>query len=125
MENNLFILLPFEKFVTKPDLTIDKILDFLKIKKTKSLQDEMKKQNVPRKLINQGLNRDVYKRYGNEPIPDKDAKNITSSTADENYRYEISKNFKKGEMDDSFKKMIKISDDYKKWVDNFGSYFFN
>ena len=102
MKNNLFILLPFEKFVTKPDLTIDKILDFLKIKNTKSLQNEMKKQNVPRKLVNQGPNRDVYKRYGNEPIPDKDAKNITYSTADENYRYEISKNFKKGEMDGSF-----------------------
>tara|TARA_B100001057_G_scaffold486387_1_gene567495 strand:- start:1583 stop:2344 length:762 start_codon:yes stop_codon:yes gene_type:complete len=125
MKNNLFILLPFEKFVIKPEKTIDKILDFLKIKKNKSLQNEMKKQNVPRKLVNQGLNRDVYKRYGNEPIPDKDAKNTTYSAADENYRYEISKIFKNGELNDSFKKMIKISNDYKKWVNNFDSYFFN
>ena len=125
MNNNLLILLPFEKFVIKPELTINKILDYLEIKQNKSLKNEMKKQNVPRKIINQGLERDVYKRYGNAPISDKNAKATSFSDADLHYRYEISKNFINGESDISFKKLIKISNDYKKWIDSFDSYFFN
>ena len=64
MNGGKIIFLPFEKFVTKPNLWIDTILKNLNIQNSSSLE-ELKKQKVPRKFLHQGYSRKVYERYGN------------------------------------------------------------
>jgi len=84
--NSKLILLPFEKFVINPDNWINEILNFLEQKYSKNLKQELKNQNVPRKILNQGFKRKVYERYGNKIIKDNKAENMSYEEADLNYR---------------------------------------
>ena len=58
------LTISFENFVFDPFPYIQKISKLLGTTKTKSTIIEMKKQNVPRKKIPDGINLEVYKRYG-------------------------------------------------------------
>ena len=116
LNENSFIFLPFEKFVVNPDPWIDRILKILKIEKTNQLLKEMKKQKIPRKLLNQGFTRSVYKRYGNQSISDKNAKKMTYEDADLEYKNNISNNFKNGLDDEFYIRLIDLSDKYREWI---------
>ncbi len=58
------IVIPFEKFVLKPDSYLDLIERTLGIKKTKMVMKELKKQKVPRNKISDGIPLAIYKRCG-------------------------------------------------------------
>jgi len=61
------ISIPFEKFVTGPDVYMNQIVRSLKSNLTKETMKALKKQKVPRKKIADGISLDVYKRFGWEP----------------------------------------------------------
>ena len=117
------ILLPFENFVTKPDLWISEILTFLGQEPDSKLKKELKKQRVPRKVLTEGYKRKVYERYGNNIISDKELKNISYDDADKIYKQEI-KNYI-GERDSEvFYKLLKISENYRAWIKKFDKFTF-
>ena len=58
------ISIPFEPFVLKPEPWIEKITDILDSDITDSTRDIMIKQNVPRQVIADGIDLDIYKRCG-------------------------------------------------------------
>ena len=62
--------IPFETFVLDPDPWMKKIEKICKDKFTKKLSKVMKKQNIPRKKVSDGISLDIYKRCGWVP-PDK------------------------------------------------------
>jgi hypothetical protein len=122
--NSKLILLPFEKFVMNPDNWINEILNFLDQKLSKNLKKELKKQNVPRKVLNQGYKRNVYKRYGNKIINNSKIRNTSYEEADLSYR-EYIKNFFEEENIESYEKLLHISKKYQIWIKNFKNFFFN
>lgn len=117
---SLFILLPFEKFVAKPEEWIENILTFLKKTKSKKFLTELKKQNVPRKILIDGIKRKVYERYGHEPHPKS---NMSFEDADSLYISEIKKLFSDQESRD-FERLVAISKKYRNWINNFSKFTF-
>jgi len=118
MNNGKVIFLPFEKFVMKPDNWINEIIKSLNIEKTQSLKNELKKQKVPRKFLNDGYPRSVYKRYGNNLIK----KNFISfEDADKNYKSKVKLEFESHNNKDIdlFERLEKLSMKYRKWIDKF------
>ena len=65
------LTIPFERFVLDPWLYMRRIGDFLATKMTSKTRKVMKKQNVPRGRISDGIPLDIYKRCGWEP-PEKE-----------------------------------------------------
>jgi hypothetical protein len=122
--NSKLILLPFEKFVINPDNWINEILNFLEQKYSKNLKQELKNQNVPRKILNQGFKRKVYERYGNKIIKNNKAENMSYEEADLNYREYIKKTFEE-ENRESFEKLLYVSTKYQTWIKNFKNFSFN
>ena len=61
------ITIPFEKFVIDPLPYIEKISKMLDSKITNKTLKSMKKQNVPRKRISDGIPLAIYKRCGWDP----------------------------------------------------------
>ena len=117
------ILLPFENFVIKPDTWINEILNFLDQAPDQNLKNELRKQNVPRKVLTQGFKRKVYERYGNKIISEKELKNISYEEADSNYIEDI-KNYI-GEKDlEAFNKLLEISKNYRAWIKKFDKFTF-
>lgn len=117
------MLLPFENFVTKPDRWINEILAFLEQEPDQNLKKELKKQNVPRKVLTQGFKRKVYERYGNKTISDNDSKNITYEEADLRYIEDIKKYI--GENDSkAFNKLLDLSKNYRAWIKEFNKFTF-
>ncbi len=115
MNGGKIIFLPFEKFVTKPNLWIDTILKNLNIQNSSSLEKELKKQKVPRKFLHQGYSRKVYERYGNK----KNQKTFKSyKEADEAYKNNVKLEFKNID-EELFQRLEKISVEYKKWINKF------
>jgi hypothetical protein len=117
---SLFILLPFEKFVVKPEQWTEDILTFLKKSKSKNFLSELKKQNVPRKILTDGIKRQVYQRYGYET---NTKSNLSFADADSIYISEIKKIFNNQEFKD-FEKLISISKKYRSWISNFSKFTF-
>ena len=115
--------MPFEKFVINPDNWINEILNFLEQKYSKNLKQELKNQNVPRKILNQGYKRKVYKRYGNKIIKNNKAENMSYEEADLNYREYIKKIFEEENIE-SFEKLLYISTKYQTWIKNFKNFSF-
>ena len=64
---NQVLTICFEKFVINPNDYLKKIEELLSTSVIKSTWNMLKKQNVPRKKISQGLELDIYKRCGWEP----------------------------------------------------------
>tara|TARA_B100001971_G_C18254998_1_gene581322 strand:- start:68 stop:1147 length:1080 start_codon:yes stop_codon:yes gene_type:complete len=61
------VIVPFEHFVTDPDPFIRRIESLLGTQADIGTRWAMKKQNVPRKLIADGIGLNIYKQYGWEP----------------------------------------------------------
>lgn len=117
------MLLPFENFVIKPNKWIEEILTFLDKAPDQNLKNQLKIQNVPRKVLTQGFKRKVYERYGNKIINEKELNNITYEEADANYIEEI-KNYI-GEKDSkAFYKLIEISKNYREWINKQDKFIF-
>ena len=69
IEKNI-IIVPFEKFVKEPYYFMKKIEKSIGVKINKNTRKMMKKQNVPRKNVVDGIPLSIYKRCGWEP-PDQ------------------------------------------------------
>ncbi|MBF0240365.1 MAG: hypothetical protein HQM12_21890 [SAR324 cluster bacterium] len=61
------IVVPFEKFVIDPDPYMKQFESSLETKVTWLTKREMKRQKVPRQMIADGINLNVYKRYDWQP----------------------------------------------------------
>lgn len=119
LNRSKIIFLPFESFVTKPNKWIDEILSFLEIEKSKNLLNELKKQKVPRKILTDGYQRSVYKRYAQYPIKKK---YDNFFDADNDYKNTIKDEFQKSEIH-LFEKLINLSNKYRSWIKNFDTNF--
>ena len=118
MKKGKVIFLPFEKFVLQPNNWINEILNSLNIEMTQSLKNELKKQKIPRKFLNDGYHRSVYKRYGNSLKDD----NFTSfEDADKDYKSKVKLEFETDNNKDIdlFERLEKLSIEYRKWIDKF------
>ena len=62
--NSSLMFIPFEKFVLNPNEYIEKLELFLNSKSTELTKKVLTKQNVPRISINDGPQKQIYKRYG-------------------------------------------------------------
>lgn len=62
LENSLFFI-PFELFVLNPSDYLSRLEIFLGSKATKNTNHILKRQQVPRKSINAGPQKNIYKRY--------------------------------------------------------------
>ncbi len=58
------LTIPFEKFVLDPDLWMDKIAKVIGTSVTDITKTVMKKQNIPRDMVAQGVDLDIYRRCG-------------------------------------------------------------
>jgi len=87
-QSERLITIPFEEFVLNPFPYVEKISSSLESEITKKTKREMKKQNVPRQKIADGLSLEVYKRFGWEPSK----KGYTErDELDERYNYALTK----------------------------------
>ncbi|QWD70704.1 hypothetical protein [Polynucleobacter sp. UB-Siik-W21] len=106
------IIIPFEKFVTSPDIWIDKILDFTGSKRSKALIIEMKRQSVPRKLLTSGRNLKIYKRFG---WIDSAAQCGTLEVERDMYKNKIKELI---DDDNLYRRLMLLSSTYNSWVEN-------
>jgi hypothetical protein len=60
------LFIPFEKFVLEPTDYMSQLDNFLDARFSAKTIKYLKKQNVPRKFIGDGLNKKIYQRYGFE-----------------------------------------------------------
>jgi len=58
------LTIPFERFVLNPDIWIDKLLSLLGTEKSDLFAETLNRQNIPRKLVNDGIDLKIYKRCG-------------------------------------------------------------
>ena len=84
--NKNFLTIVFEKFVKKPEIYIKSIENLIGERFSNHTLRVMKKQNVPRKNIVDGISLSIYRRCGWEPP----RKNLT-----EKEEYNIRKDFVK------------------------------
>ena len=113
MNKGKLMFIPFEKFVVNPNDWINEIIKILDIKKDKSLSNEMKKQKVPRNILNDGYERSIYKKYDQYPVKKKFP---STKLADEDYRLKIESKFDERDKE-LFQRLIRLSDKYKNWID--------
>lgn len=71
VEKRQLLFIPFERFVLRPEGYIENMETLLETKRTRSTLREMKRQNVPREMIAQGIGLPVYKKYGWKPPESK------------------------------------------------------
>ena len=58
------MVVPFEDFTLSTDKYIDRIAQWIGTERTTQTEKLCRKQNLPRKNINAGLNKKIYQRYG-------------------------------------------------------------
>jgi len=105
-----FMLVPFEKFVLDPSPWLEDIVRFTGSTWTKSINKEMKRQKVPRKLLRAGRNLAVYRRFG---WSDNETGNVmTLKDEDADYREQIRGLINNDEL---YTRLEKLSDSYKEW----------
>ncbi|OGT46225.1 MAG: hypothetical protein A3E82_03190 [Gammaproteobacteria bacterium RIFCSPHIGHO2_12_FULL_38_11] len=63
-ERDGVVIVPFEQFVVDPWPYLEKITNLMGTKINKTTLKEMKRQNVPRSMIADGINRPIYRQYG-------------------------------------------------------------
>ena len=112
-----FILLPFEKFVLSPQPWLKDIVRLSGSAWSKSLDREMKRQKVPRKLLRAGRDLPIYRRFS---WSEGDGRASTLQEEDMAYRAEIRALFGEPTL---FSRLQKLSDRYYSWVESFGSNF--
>ena len=105
-ESNL-ITIPFEKFVVEPGPFIKEIADTLGTKATGRTEKALKKQNVPRKKISDGIPLEVYKRFGWQP-PEESLSEEGELNKRRNWCKEM------GASDKMMLLLDKLSEDYEK-----------
>lgn len=66
-ERQQLLVIPFERFVLDPWPYVQQLEDLLGSKRTPQTRRELKKQNVPRKMIASGIPMPIYKHYGWQP----------------------------------------------------------
>lgn len=66
-EREQVLVIPFEQFVLNPEPFMRKVEQLLEAKVTTATRRMMKKQNVPRRMIADGIGLKIYKYYGWEP----------------------------------------------------------
>lgn len=63
-DNRSIFFVPFEKFVMHPDNYLKDLEIFMGLKMNSKVIENLKKQKVPRKFINEGPKKNIYMRYG-------------------------------------------------------------
>ena len=66
-ERDGVVIVPFEQFVVNPWPYLEKITSLVGTKINNTTLKEMKRQNVPRDMIADGINRPIYRQYGWKP----------------------------------------------------------
>lgn len=110
--NDNYLSIPFELFVTYPNNYLNKISKLLNIQIDKKVLKELKRQKVPRKKISDSINLDIYKRCGWEPPKEKYS---------EKQEIDLRRNFclKMGASSNAIKLIDKYSKDYeRKYLSN-------
>lgn len=67
IKNKNFLTIPFEKFVLKPEQFLNEMLKLLDTGFGEKTSKILKKHNVPREKIEDGIDLQIYKRYGWQP----------------------------------------------------------
>jgi hypothetical protein len=62
--DEMILFIPFEKFVLDPFPYMNQLDNFLGDRRSSNTDRHLKKQNVPRSFIGDGLNKKIYQRYG-------------------------------------------------------------
>jgi hypothetical protein len=106
------MFIPFEKFVLNPNIHIKQLELFLNIKSTNSTNKFLKRQNVPRISINDGPQKNIYKRYGLK----KNKKGISHS---DDYLNKL-ESIKSKSSNDAF---IRLQESCKTYEQTFGIWF--
>lgn len=114
LNGSKFIFIPFEKFVLSPKNWVSSVLEFTGSSWSTALDKEMKCQNVPRKLLRDGKNLRVYKRFGWSDN-DKSKRIQTIEEENEVYRSEIRGLVKNEKL---YMRLEKLSDRYQEWLNN-------
>lgn len=111
--NGKILTIPFEKFVLDPWPYMTQAEEMIKSKITKKTKKIIKKQNVPRKRISDGIPLAIYKRCGWEPP----VKGLTErEELDKRRQFAVEQGASKHALD----VLDQISDDYEK---NYGIWF--
>ena len=111
------VILPFEKFVLKPDNWINEIIKSLNIEKTQSLKNELKNKKCLEKFsmmdtIDQSIRDMVIVQKKNF---------ISFEDADKDYKSKVKLEFETDNNKDIdlFERLEKLSIKYRKWIDKF------
>jgi hypothetical protein len=70
-KNTNYLLIPFENFVLNPESYLNNICKLLNTKFGKKTIKVLKKNKIPRKTIEDGIDLPVYRRYGWKPAANK------------------------------------------------------
>lgn len=102
-----FLSIPFERFVLNPKDYLIKMCDLLETDFGLKTKNILKKNKIPRKNIEDGLNKKVYKRYGWEP-------SMKNTTFLNEKQKRIDYLVLNGAKNESMDIMLKLSDEYEK-----------
>lgn len=115
-----FMLIPFEHFVLSPFKWMESIVEFAGQPWTKSIDAEMRRQKVPRKLLRMGRKLPVYKRFG---WGDDDLRDdMTLEEENQAYRHKIAGLIGNPR---AYQRLEKLSDEYREWTNSRTKYIFN
>ena len=105
------LILPFEQFVIKPNYSLQRISNFIGEDYTlsKSILDQLKFQNIPRKTLTAFKGNAIYQRYGFQKISSNNLK-------DEREKYMFYLNQKKGIENKILKRLNELSLKYYKFL---------
>jgi hypothetical protein len=87
--NSHVFIIPFEHFVLDPFPFVHTLSEFLAAPKTKDTNRVLKDQNLPRKIINSGPLKPIYKRYSYQPSLDT----LSNKNDYENRKYLLLKRY--------------------------------
>jgi hypothetical protein len=106
-----FMLIPFERFVLSPKSWVESIVSFSGQSWTASIDSEMKRQKVPRKLLRLGKKMAVYRRFG---WADDDVNSdMTLDAENTSYREKMANLINNRE---AYLRLEKLSDEYHRWI---------
>ena len=98
-----FLWIPFEAIVTQTDVWLDQICEFVDTSRTRHTKPVLKKQHLPRKLLNDGPRKKIYQRYG--------WKSSDAKSSEEFMRTKLA-GIKKEVNPEAYQTLLKLSEDY-------------
>jgi hypothetical protein len=110
-KSDKILFIPFEKFVLSPDSYLHKLEIFLGLNMNRKTMKHLKAQNVPRKYIYGGVQKEIYKRY---------AAKFDSKQSHENHHNEILSKVKQQASTSAFNELMKSAESYDNY---FGKWF--